>query len=99
MEGPGDNPAYAQHIAGNTAIFIKLFHWNDLFVSGDLADTVCRGIQDQISGPDVELSVISKYLRTRIWEVAEDPPAGAARKFTAELHREASGISGKGSFR
>ena len=65
-----------QDLAGDPAVSVQFIDRNDLFVSGDLEDAVCGGVNDQISGPHM---FFTEFIEDRCAggnTVAEDAAAG-----------------------
>ena len=73
------NAMFSLHdFPGNLTDSIQLVQRNLLLMGCDLQHTVSRGIDDQIAGAQMLLSVVLNDLRARIGQIAEDTASGTA---------------------
>ena len=72
---PCDHPSHrvltAENLSGDPTVFIQLLHRNDLLMSCNLEDAVCRSINNEIPCFYVLFSVIPDHFRTGIRFVAK----------------------------
>ena len=74
-----------QHLPCNLAVFIQLFHWNNLFMRCNLTYAVCRCIHDQGTRLLMLLPIIVDNLCSGIRQIAQNLPPCPLREFLYEL--------------
>ena len=98
-EGTGDDPAHAvlpsQDPPGDPAVLVELFHGNHVLVSRDLEDGIRGGIDDQIPGLHVLVTVLVDDGGSGPGSVCQDAPPGGLPEGLQNFLGEAVGIGGQ----
>ena len=102
-ERPGDDAPYfiradADFAARNVADAVQFFQGNDIVVSGNLEDAVCRRIDDGQARPEVFRPQAFDDFRTRCDFVANVAVARLFRKGFQQIRREGVGKRREGIF-